>query len=62
MLFKLKKMCKIQEFIKCFICQTLAVNATNYFFVPVVKYRTFPFILPNEFSVFHHFLLKENVQ
>lgn len=54
----LLKMCGIpEESAKHFICHTLAMNATNFFVVVLtIRYVAFSFILPNEFSIFYHFL------
>lgn len=35
------------------------MNATNYFFVLIVRYVAFSFILPNEFSIFYRFLSRK---
>lgn len=54
-------MCGIQkDFIEYFICHTLATNATNYFWVPVIKWRAF-FVCFAKciFNCYHFFLRKK---
>lgn len=50
LLFKIKHVWNPRSHKRYFMCHTLAMHATNYFFVPVVKYRAFSFILSNAFS------------